>query len=367
MDTINRSLDTLYDAASGGTEWEVALSQLASLLGGVGGTSGMYNLDTPYADTNCESSVGKEFISAYYKDFASDSPTFRQMRNLPPASIVSAEDIMGEAAFRQTRFYRSLMRPFGLARIISANTSAPVDGVVTAAAFYRSPSQPGFTDTDRQLFAHLMSHINRALRLRDLIHSTRARGDMALNVLDAENTGILFVSRTGEIIGGNQTGEHYLHGNLFTSFNGHIQTLIPAETAALHRAIRFASGQIGPGAANEKVGITGPEGKRINVEVVPAHYSGNDRSASLPAIALILKDAGLCRKSAWITLQTLFGLTASEMKVIRSLTESDLPHAEIAETLGISVNTFKSHRMRAYQKLGVTSHASLIKMISDYR
>jgi DNA-binding CsgD family transcriptional regulator len=58
-------------------------------------------------------------------------------------------------------------------------------------------------------------------------------------------------------------------------------------------------------------------------------------------------------------LRRQFGLTEREAEIACELMRSSLPR-DIVRRLGISINTFKTHRRHIYDKIGVRRQAELI-------
>jgi DNA-binding CsgD family transcriptional regulator len=65
-------------------------------------------------------------------------------------------------------------------------------------------------------------------------------------------------------------------------------------------------------------------------------------------------------------LRSAFELTPTEARVAVALSEGKTRLA-VAELLGISINTIKTHVRRLYPKLGVTRHGELVRQMNDIR
>jgi DNA-binding NarL/FixJ family response regulator len=59
------------------------------------------------------------------------------------------------------------------------------------------------------------------------------------------------------------------------------------------------------------------------------------------------------------------GLTVQERRVLR-LAAEDLTNSQIADQLGISVNTVKDHLSSAYSKLGVSRRADAVRIVNEH-
>lgn len=62
----------------------------------------------------------------------------------------------------------------------------------------------------------------------------------------------------------------------------------------------------------------------------------------------------------------LFGLTPSETRIMRGLVDGRRAD-KLAEELGVSIETVRTHIRRFYNKLGVNSREQMIAKVSAYR
>ncbi len=68
----------------------------------------------------------------------------------------------------------------------------------------------------------------------------------------------------------------------------------------------------------------------------------------------------------WADFRKLFGLTVAEAALVRRLVDGDRVET-LAETLGLSVETVRTHIRRSYAKLGVGSREELFSVVSPFR
>jgi DNA-binding CsgD family transcriptional regulator len=80
---------------------------------------------------------------------------------------------------------------------------------------------------------------------------------------------------------------------------------------------------------------------------------------------LVIRRCGGHRPVPAADLARLFGLTAGEHRVVRKLLEG-LPAEDTAASLGIGIETVRSHIRQVYSKLGVRSREALFQRITSY-
>jgi DNA-binding CsgD family transcriptional regulator len=84
------------------------------------------------------------------------------------------------------------------------------------------------------------------------------------------------------------------------------------------------------------------------------------------AAVLTLYPTGADRPSAWADLSQVFGLTAAEAGIARRLVGGERAEA-VANDLGISLETVRTHVRRIYNKLSISSREELFSMINPFR
>jgi DNA-binding CsgD family transcriptional regulator len=86
-----------------------------------------------------------------------------------------------------------------------------------------------------------------------------------------------------------------------------------------------------------------------------------------PAVALMIFPTDPVYRWVWCDLTQVFGLTPAEASVARQLVEGGGGAEQIAETLGISIETVRTHVRRLYVKLGVNGREQLFAKVSPFR
>lgn len=357
LETLDRGIAALYSAAASEEPWIDAAGHLSRVVKAAGGTIVVYNRTNARKWVMCESTIGPEFRDQYFSGFIDDSPTHGLLRRSPVGTIANVDDLLSEASFRDTRMYRGFLKPFGLGRIMSAHVSKNDDEMV-AAAFYRSASQAPFDNADMTAFRMLMKHIDKAVRLGKQMAASTSFNDLSLAALDQTGTGILFVDRSARVVGKNALGDMLLRSRAFTVHNDTVRGGSLSETAALHRAIVGVI--IDELSIGKTIAITKPDGTVMLVQVIAAPGNG-ERMA-----ALVIRDPSHKRSSPWATIKEIYGLTPTELKVAQAMAELDMSQERIAETLGISFNTLKTHRLRIYNKLGIETQVALVRIANEY-
>ncbi|MBX7249359.1 MAG: helix-turn-helix transcriptional regulator [Caulobacteraceae bacterium] len=85
-----------------------------------------------------------------------------------------------------------------------------------------------------------------------------------------------------------------------------------------------------------------------------------------PAAALTFTETSGERRYVWCDISTVFGLTRAEAQVVKRLVEGDRADV-LAESLGVTLDTVRTHIRRIYAKLGVGSREQLFSRVAPFR
>jgi DNA-binding CsgD family transcriptional regulator len=137
---------------------------------------------------------------------------------------------------------------------------------------------------------------------------------------------------------------------------------------ALHSVFAVASsGDAAVGVMGVAVPLTARDGERYVAHVLPL-TSGARRQAGITyaaTAAVFVNKAALDLPSPMETVAKLYKLTPSELRVLLAVVEiGGLP--AVADVLGISTETVKTHLQHVYAKTGTNRQADLVKLIAGY-
>ena len=164
----------------------------------------------------------------------------------------------------------------------------------------------------------------------------------------------------------NAAGEVMLSdGNHLVQSGGVLQARrVAGDVSALDEAIdRASKGDVAIGISGIGVPLIGKDGDRVAAYVLP--IAGKDLRAEMGQghCAVFIARRGEQQPLAIEILRTMFDLTISEARIATLIAKGDGPQA-IAESLGISVNTVRSHLQHAYAKTGSSDQTALSALVN---
>jgi DNA-binding CsgD family transcriptional regulator len=150
------------------------------------------------------------------------------------------------------------------------------------------------------------------------------------------------------------------NGGVFSLSHGSLQAKrVAGLPSALDDAIdRALKGDVAIGISGIGVPLIDDSGERLAAYVLP--IAGKDVRGAIGQghCAVFIARRGEQQPMAIEILRTMFDLTAAEARIATLIAKGDGPQA-IAESLGITVNTVRSHLQHAYAKTGTPDQTGL--------
>ncbi len=350
---------------------EQLASAVAKLCAAVGATAGlMFDLQLP--DGGCLSStsagIPPDSARRYLERFAApdQNPWLRAALALPCERWLDEEMLPGADDLGETAFWRELVAPLGLQRLLA--TVLHVAGAqVTLLSVHRPASQPPFGPKERTLLDQLLPHVRRAAEVRALLRGVLADRTAALEALDTLPAAVVLFDEAGREQFGNRAARDLLaRADGLLQDQGVLRCADAQETRALQQAIARAAGT---GARHhdgdeDGVSISRPSGRKpLRVLVAPLHGAHLSELTHRCRAMAVITDPEHGPGTDLRMLQRLWGLTATEAQVASGLASGE-SLAEVAERLGVSHNTARTHLARVLDKTGAHRQQELVRLFA---
>jgi DNA-binding CsgD family transcriptional regulator len=210
----------------------------------------------------------------------------------------------------------------------------------------------------------LIPHIQRAYRLHFQISDLKSRNKNLQTAFDMNPTAMVLFGHKGQIVAMNQAASKLALTNdgLLATPNG-LRAERAGESTRLQNLMTEAlATSMGKGLSPAgAVLISRKKGASLQVMVTPVRNVVFETTRSVCAIALINDPEGRVRPAQDV-LKMLFGLTSAECRVSLLLADGR-PPVEIANLLGVTANTLKSHLSSIYSKTGTSRQSQLVRLI----
>ena len=270
--------------------------------------------------------------------------------------------------FCRSRFAKEWVAPQGFIDTLMSNLEK---SPISCAGFwvFRRFNEGFADDETRRRFALVVPHVRRAVAIGQVIDLKKIEAAALADSLDTLPAGMFLVDAIGRIVHANLCG-HVMasEGNVLNARGGKLGTLDPeAEQALLDAFIAAGRGDGSMGRKGLAVPLKVRDETRYVANVLPLTSGARRRAGvfySATATVFVYK-AVLDLASPPEAIANEFKLTPRELGVLFAIVEvGGAP--EVAEVLGISAETVKTHLGRLFEKTRTSRQADLVKLVAAY-
>jgi len=355
-----------YDAALGKASWNDVGVNIAEVLGGrtlnlfVSGPSGH---DVDLVTTH---QLELQDLERYARDFARHDLWTNAAfgGRLFDRGLIGSQ-IVPDNTLRRSVFYNEFLRDkYDSFRFLGA-MQRMADGHFAVISTHRPSDAADFTTSAQRTLTRLLPHLGRSLEVRKRVQPPKLVQALK-GTLETSTQGIFFVSSRGEVVWANGAGERIVGERDGLRYQGVCLTANhPMENKTLQTLIRQAAliSTGGTGRPGGHISITRPSGRySYRCLVVPVGRDRETLTRNTPEALVFVVDPEHPVVIEPDSLRTLFGLSASEARVVAALAMGEKLPA-VARRLGISHETARTLLARANAKTGCDGQLSLVRMI----
>lgn len=352
----------IYDCALDPQRWPATCRKIADLCAGLGGGICVHDLGHQHNDQLFVFGYQQEFLQRLGSQYA-QSPMAASdvVSNVGDVSALSME----RYHLRGSRFFHEVLEPFGLLDMIWF-PALRTGGRMASLHASRGVDSPHFQEHDVNLFKLLSPHVNRALTISDALDIRALRSEILEKTLDGLTAGVFLTTRDGRVVYMNQAAERQVaHGKSICLVN---QRVVPTNAAArteLSSAIEQASrdtadADVGPKSVAIPDGVSG--GYVATLLPIASGLRHGILAPFAASVAIFTQDPVLVPRMPGEAFARLHGLTGGELRVLMALSQG-LGGTEVADMLGISEPTVRTHLQRIFSKTGTSRQTDLLRML----
>jgi DNA-binding CsgD family transcriptional regulator len=229
-------------------------------------------------------------------------------------------------------------------------------------AFYRTPGQGDFTETDYDIAAQLMPHISHAISLTLAQESERQRASALQCALGHADHGTLLIDGRLQIIHASQHAESLLKRRLEPD-DKPFDHLPPSRRLLIDAALRHAIELASPNTHSLSVLIQ-DDAPPLSICIRPARTASSEMSHRLPhelmAVVLLRQNPSFDPVALpAMCPEHLFALTPAELRLCNALRRG-ISLKACAREWGLSYDTLRSQLKRIFLKTGARRQAELV-------
>jgi len=308
------------------------------------------------------------YVDLYRQHYAKLDPTTAPMFLRDVGEVASATDLLPHGELHKTCFYKEWLQPQGFVDTLQASLDKSASDFVDV-SFMRNGESGMFDNAARERLRLIIPHLRRAVLVGQLVDRTTAQAASFGDALDGICAGLFLVDAGGQIVHANASGQAMLaQGVLVCGSSGKLTTY---DTSAAHGLSEIFSSaardRAGSGPQVGAVPLTGRGGEHYVAHVLSLtagarRLAGADDRA---VAALFVQKASRDLPSPQNAIAKLYRLTPTELRVLSGIVQvGGVP--EVAEAMGISVSTVKTHLRRLFAKTGTDRQADLVKLVAGY-
>ncbi|WP_419711218.1 helix-turn-helix transcriptional regulator [Pseudomonas sp. NFX224] len=287
--------------------------------------------------------------------------------NPPMDQVFTVEDLMTEAQWANSAYYKTYGTVHDTYHIMGADVSTP-DGGKLRFRITRPKAAPKFTASERTLCEMLLPHLRRAMHVHNLLDRSESISELYSQAISRLSVATIVLDQNGSVLSLNPVASELLkQADGLKLVGGRLEATYPTDNRELQRLVRNAfareasSEQVSTAA--EAMSVSRPSGQ-INLGVVVEPIPTQDwaEGKSKPVVVVYIRDAvGRSMASETVTKQ-LFNLTRAETALAMELANG-LSLEEAAEVLNVRRNTARAHLRSIFSKTGVRRQTELVRII----
>jgi DNA-binding CsgD family transcriptional regulator/PAS domain-containing protein len=358
------TIGAIYDCALDPQRWPDTCRRIADLCESTAGGICVHDMRHTQNDQLFVFGYRPEFLEKLGAHYA-QSPMAASdvVANVGDVSALSME----RYELLESRFYREVLKPFGLLDILWF-PALRSGGRMASMHASRTEKAPQYQQREISLFKLLAPHVCRVLAISDLLDIRAMRSEMLERTLDGLAAGVFLTARDGRVVYMNTAAESQTRtGNSIRVVNNRIFPTDPMARAALSKAIDEASrDDIDMDASEHSLAIPDADGAGYVATILPVDR-GQRRDIIAPfaaSVAVFTKDPVQAPLMPGEAFARLYKLTGAELRVLLALAEG-LGGKEAADMLGISEPTVRTHLQRMFSKTDTSGQADLLRLFQN--
>ncbi|UVO55430.1 helix-turn-helix transcriptional regulator [Sphingomonas sp. SUN039] len=347
----------IYECVIDATRWPATLAKVCEAIGGNAGWVAVHAPNRVSSTYQIETGTDPDWQQRLRDDYVGSSPFIGMAHYVRQGEVLSVGDVVDYDEFTAGRFYREWASPQGWPDLIFAVLSREADRFSFLGVCLSARATP----ENKRIAGYFAPHLDRALRILDLLQAReRALGD-ATSALDAMSTGVVLVDARMGVRGINRAAEYLLSGGHDGEWPADgSRTLAGLRARDLAPAVAACAS----GSAEQtgvSLSVEGAGGRMLAVHVVPVPRPTR-AVADRAVAALFVTDPEAPTLAPAGSVVERYGLTPSELRVALALFEGKTPGA-IAASQGVSLATVRTHLRRLYEKTDTSGQAALVRTV----
>jgi DNA-binding CsgD family transcriptional regulator/PAS domain-containing protein len=366
--TLSKVIGIIYDAALDPSLWDRALEHSCAFVGGSSAVLYWHDVASERSAAVHLFNDDPNYTRLYFEKYMPMNPVFPAATFVESGLVYTPTDIVPEAELAETRFHKEWVEPQGIVDVVCVNLEK---GTTSSSVLnIRRDETQGTADADaRGRVALLVPHFQRAISIGRLFDQSKKTQAVLTETLDNVEAAVLLVGTNGRIVFANEPGRAMLNeGELLRDRRGALVAVKPEAQRTLRDMFAAAeNGDLSIDARGVAVPLSSSSHQRWFAHVLPLTSGDRQRTAAIysATAAVFVRRTSPARPPPLEAVAKLYALTASEVRVVDGIMKVSSVKA-LAELLGLSRATVKTHLHNVFRKTGTSRQSELVKLMAGF-
>lgn len=366
VDSLSKLVNLIglfYDSVLDNAKWNLACEALGDFVGGTGVGFVVANPQLGIV-TLCETvRMQPDFATKYLDYYATKEVRLAPSVKYAPGLVMTECMLLDQRELERSEIYGDLLLPADVPHFMFTWLKKSPTAYETIAV-ENSLKGGAFQGDAIERYRLALPHISRAVRMRDVLRSTRITAETYRAVLDTLPYGAVFLDEHGFVLEATAPALNLLEkGDAMGLFKSTVRAVGREQDLKLQRAInRVVRSVKHRSVFGATLHIERSMSTPLTVYVIALKRCEHLMFTSRPVAMLLLVDPEATPLTGLQRIQHTLQLTRAEAMLAQHLFRGE-GLREAALALGISVNTAKSQLKSIYVKTGCSSHVDLARKI----
>lgn len=363
---LSRVIADIYDAAIDPALWQQALASVCNYVGGKTAALLWHDSAAQQAQVMHIYNDDPHYTQLYFQKYLTMDPFYPAAGLVEEGAVHVQDEIVPRDELVKTRFYKEWIEPQGIVDVVSSNlevgiTRSSMINIQTDATY-------GMVDGKmRERLAVLVPHLQRAVSIGRLFDQSKTAVQGLTNALDHVEAAVFLVGAEGAISFANAPAQQMLRqANRVCERDNALHAVAADIDQILRDTFRSAeNGDASLGVRGVAVSLASSPEESLFAHVLPMTSGRRQKAgeANHAVAAVFIRETAPNAPPPLEAIARLYELTASELRVLDALVKVNGIRA-MAEMLGLSQATVKTHLHNLFRKTGTTRQSDLVKLVA---
>jgi DNA-binding CsgD family transcriptional regulator len=361
---LSELIGGLYDTTLDGAMWPGLLQRLADFIGG--SAASIYSKSATTGDVFHQFGTDLCYEQMYFSKYVRLDPSTTGHLLADVGQVVSLSDIMPYGEYVETRLHREWARPQDLVDCLSTPLDKSTDSAALFGVFRHRDN--GMVDDEARRRASLViPHIRRAVLIGNMLETSATGTTAFIEALNGLAAAVFLVDKCSRIVFANTSGLAMLDDGRILSVSKDALRAVDLGSELSEAVASAAGGDAALGMRGVAIRLRAAQQSSWVAHVLPLTSGARQRTGeSFAAVAAVfVHKTSIEARSSMESIAKLYRLTPGEMRVLSAV--SDVGGvAEVADAIGISKATVKTHLQHLFGKTGTNRQTELVKLIATH-